>query len=147
MFTFSYFNKQNSFPIALWSATHGESSGVTYHHFLFTTGLSGGGSILPSNPNLPPKHCSQSPAASVRRVSGSICDSTIRFRRMAWNNPLPSSLLYRDALLSNEHGTSYVPWRFMRLTHDQGWMSTIILGQNYNFSFDNAPQLTNISYR
>ena len=35
----------------------------------------------------------------------------------------------------------------MRVTHDKGWMATVILGQNYNFTFDNAPHLTNISYR
>lgn len=115
--------------------------------FLFTSGLSGGGSIVPSNPNLPTKHCSQSPSASVGHVSGSTCDSTVRFRRLSWNKALPSSLVYRDALFTNEYGTSRVPWRFMRITHDQGWMVTLILGQNYNFSFDNAPQLTNISYR
>ena len=112
-----------------------------------TTGLSGGGSILPSNPNLPPKHCSQSHSASVSGVPGSICDATMRFRRLSWNNVSPSSLNYRDALLTNEAGTSHVPWRFMRITHNQGWTATVILGQNYNFSFENAPQLTNISYR
>lgn len=113
----------------------------------YPSGLSKGGSIVPSNPNLPPKHCSRSLNASVSYVSGSVCDSTVRFRRMSWNKALPSSLLYRDALLTNEHGTSRVPWEFMRLTHNRGWMVTVILGQNYNFSFDNAPHLTNISYR
>ena len=111
------------------------------------TGFAGGGSILPSNANLPPQHCYQSPTVSLGQVSGSVCDANVRFRRMAWNKPLPTSLLYRDALLTNEHGTSRIPWRFMRLTHNQGWMATVILGQNYNFTFDNAPQLTNISYR
>ena len=113
----------------------------------YPSGLLGGGSIVPSNPNLPPKLCSQSPNASASHISGSVCDSTVRFRRMSWNKALPSSLLYRDALLTNEHGTSRIPWEFMRLTHNRGWMATVILGQNYNFSFDNAPQLTNISYR
>ena len=35
----------------------------------------------------------------------------------------------------------------MRVTHNEGWMATVILGQNYNFSYENAPQLSNISYR
>ena len=112
-----------------------------------TAGIHGGGSILPSNPNLSPKHCSQSPSASVSSVTGSVCDATMRFRRLSWNNALPSSLQYRNALLTNDAGTSSIPWRSMRLTHNEGWMATVILGQNYNFSFENAPQLTNISYR
>ena len=112
-----------------------------------TAGLRGGGSILPSNPNLPSKHCFQSKSASVGNVVGSVCNSTMRFRRLAWNGISPKSLDYRRALLTNEAGTSRISWEFMRVTHNSGWMATVILGQNYNFSYVNAPQLTNISYR
>ena len=80
-------------------------------------------------------------------VVGSVCNSTMRFRRLAWNGISPKSLDYRRALLTNEAGTSQIPWEFMRVTHNRGWMATVILGQNYNFSYVNAPQLTNISYR
>lgn len=106
-----------------------------------------GGSVVASNENLPPQHCTQSPSASIGRVTGSLCNSIPEFRRLAWNKPRPTSLLYRDALLSNQYGTNHVPWAAMRITHDDGWMTTVIVGEHYNLTFDNALHLSNISYR
>lgn len=106
-----------------------------------------GGSILPSNPNLPKRHCFPSSNASLGDVPGSICDGNVRFRRMSWNKASPPSLIYKDALLTNEAGTSYIPWKLMRITHSKGWMATVIVGQNYTFHFQDAPPIINISYR
>lgn len=49
-------------------------------------------------------------------------------------------------MLKNAHGTDPVPWKFKGITHPEGWTSTLILGDDYQLSFRNLTQLTNISY-
>ncbi|XP_038070546.1 fibrocystin-L-like isoform X1 [Patiria miniata] len=101
--------------------------------------------VLPKNPNLPPDHCSQEATYSLG-FPGSHCDTTIRLHRFSFNNPLPSSLLYKNTLFTNEHGTSSIPYHKKRLTHPMGWMITLIEGDNYNMIFENVDHVTNISY-
>ena len=105
-----------------------------------------GGSIVPTNENLPPSSCSSSPENSHGAVNGSICDSSIDFRRFAWNKALPKLLTPLDAMLKNTHGTDAVPWKFKGITHPEGWTATVILGHDYQLSFRNLTQVTNISY-
>ena len=69
------------------------------------------------------------------------------FRRFAWNNALPKSLNPLDAILKNSHGTEAIPWKFKGITHANGWTTTVILGNDYELSFRNLTQLTNITYR
>ncbi|XP_048585401.1 fibrocystin-L isoform X2 [Nematostella vectensis] len=111
------------------------------------TGQSGGGSFIATSATLPPQHCSQSSSASIGTVPGSICDLVPRFRRMAWNQPSPSSLLYKDVFLSNQYGVSSIPWTSHRLTHPDGWMAVVVLEENYNMTWKNAEHISNISYR
>ncbi|XP_071793632.1 fibrocystin-L-like isoform X1 [Asterias amurensis] len=101
--------------------------------------------VLPSNPNLHPDHCAEDASFGVG-FPGSSCDTTIRLHRMAFNEPLPSSLLYKDTLFTNAYGTSRVPYKKKRLTHPQGWMLTLIDGDAYNFIFEDVDHVTNISY-
>ena len=101
--------------------------------------------VLPSNPNLHPDHCAEDASFGVG-FPGSSCDTTIRLHRMAFNEPLPSSLLYKDTLFTNAYGTSHVPYKKKRLTHPGGWMLTLINGDEYNFIFEDVDHVTNISY-
>lgn len=49
-------------------------------------------------------------------------------------------------MLTNTHGTDAVPWKFKAITHPKGWTATVILGHDYQLSFRNLTQITNISY-
>ena len=106
----------------------------------------GGGSVVPTNPNLPPTACSNSSEYSFGDVGGSVCDDTVDFKRFAWNKALPKSLNPVDAMLKNSHGTDAVPWKFKGLTHPKGWTCTVITGTDYEVSFRNLTHLTNITY-
>ncbi|XP_033099078.1 fibrocystin-L-like, partial [Anneissia japonica] len=101
--------------------------------------------VLPDNPNLPPDHCSRDDAYSLG-VPGASCDNTIKLHRMSFNGVAPTSLKYKDTLFTNEHGTSRIPYHLKRITHPEGWMITLIDGDTYNFFFEHADHVTNITY-
>lgn len=61
--------------------------------------------MVPMSKLLDPAHCSQSPEWSVG-FPGAVCDHTVGFHRLAFNNPSPSSLNAKDVILTNSHGTS-----------------------------------------
>ena len=110
-------------------------------------GAGAGYSVLPYNPNLSPDLCTfGDDGFGTDGLPGAICDDTVSYHRMAFNNPLPSSLLYKETIFTNEHGTSHIPWKKKRLTHALGWMITLVDGGNYNFFFEDRDHLTNISY-
>ncbi|KAM6958720.1 PKHD1 like 1, tandem duplicate 1 [Aplochiton taeniatus] len=101
--------------------------------------------VVPMSPLLDPAHCSPSAEWSVG-FPGAVCDNTVSFHRLAFNNPSPSSLSSKDAMLKNSHGTSRVPYLKKRMTHKFGWMAMLPSQQTYTLFFDNADQITNISY-
>lgn len=43
-------------------------------------------------------------------------------------------------------GSSVVPYLKKRMTHKLGWMALLPSGQTYNWHFDNADHITNITY-
>ena len=109
-------------------------------------GQSGSFNIVPSMGTLPPSRCMLSVSElSIGAQNGSYCWNTT-FRRMAWNKAKPESLLYVNALISNEHGTSVVPFKFKRLTHPNGWMALLIVNSVSTLLFENLTHITNISY-
>ncbi|XP_071944841.1 fibrocystin-L-like [Antedon mediterranea] len=103
--------------------------------------------VLPNNPNLPPAHCAKDDAYSLGFVDGAACDDTVKLHRMAFNAAFPSSLRYKNALFTNQHGTSSILYRAKRLTHLKGWMITLIEGDTYNFIFEDVDHVTNITYK
>ena len=104
-------------------------------------------SILPYNPNLPPAHCVfAQPEFGNSTTPGAVCDDTVTFHRFAFNQPKPDSLLYKDALFANQYGTSRINYHMKRLTHMEGWMVTLVDGDNYTFAFEDVDHVTNISY-
>ncbi|XP_026156055.1 fibrocystin-L-like [Mastacembelus armatus] len=101
--------------------------------------------VVPLSPLLDPAHCTQSAEWSVG-FPGAVCDHTIDFHRLAFNNPSPSFLRGKDVILTNAHGSSVVPYLENRLTHPFGWMALLPSRQKYNWYFKNAEYVSNISY-
>ncbi|XP_038131411.1 PKHD1 like 1, tandem duplicate 1 isoform X2 [Cyprinodon tularosa] len=101
--------------------------------------------VVPMSSLLDPAHCSLSAEWSVG-FPGAVCDHTVSFHRLAFNNPTPTSLKAKDVILTNSHGTSVVPFLKKRMTHKFGWMALLPSGQTYNWFFNNAGQITNITY-
>uniref|UniRef100_A0A667XGZ1 PKHD1 like 1, tandem duplicate 2 n=1 Tax=Myripristis murdjan TaxID=586833 RepID=A0A667XGZ1_9TELE len=101
--------------------------------------------VVPMSPLLDPAHCSQSAEWSVG-FPGAVCDNTVNFHRLSFNNPSPSSLKAKDVILTNSHGTSVVPFLKKRMTHKFGWMALLPSTQTYNWYFKDADQITNITY-
>lgn len=105
-----------------------------------------GGSVVPTNANLPPQHCRVSAQCSYGPHNGSICDNSVKFRRLAMNDASPSSLFGKNVLLSNKHGTDKVPFCLKCGTHPNGWVMTVIVGDNFTLAFEHAEHISNISY-
>uniref|UniRef100_A0A3Q3K5H6 Polycystic kidney and hepatic disease 1 (autosomal recessive)-like 1 n=1 Tax=Monopterus albus TaxID=43700 RepID=A0A3Q3K5H6_MONAL len=101
--------------------------------------------VVPMSPLLDPAHCSQKAEWSVG-FPGAVCDHTVNFHRLAFNNPSPSSLYWKNVMLTNAHGTSVLPCLNKRLTHPYGWMALIPSQQPYNWYFNNVDYVTDISY-
>lgn len=59
--------------------------------------------VVPMSPLLDPAHCSQGAQWSVG-FPGAVCDQTVNFHRLAFNNPSPSSLNGKDVMLTNSFG-------------------------------------------
>lgn len=110
------------------------------------TGHSGGGFLVPTNGNLPPGNCQISAKDSHGAVTGSACDNTMNFRRFGMNDALPTSLQGKDIELKNKYGADNIPFNFKDRTHANGWVGTVLMGIDYNLTFVDASQITNISY-
>ncbi|XP_054620387.1 fibrocystin-L-like isoform X2 [Dunckerocampus dactyliophorus] len=102
--------------------------------------------VVPLTGLLDPAHCSESAEWSLG-FPAALCDHTVKFHRLALNNPSPSSLNAKDIILSNSHGSSAVPYLKKRMTHPLGWMAMLPSGDTYTWYFENADHLTNISYK
>uniref|UniRef100_A0A3Q3X6F5 Uncharacterized protein n=1 Tax=Mola mola TaxID=94237 RepID=A0A3Q3X6F5_MOLML len=89
--------------------------------------------VVPMSPLLDLDHCSQS-AEWSSGFPGAVCDQTINFHRLSFNDPTPSSLKAKDVILANSH------------THKFGWMALLPSKQTYNWYFKDMDHITNITY-
>uniref|UniRef100_A0A8C5AWE7 PKHD1 like 1, tandem duplicate 1 n=1 Tax=Gadus morhua TaxID=8049 RepID=A0A8C5AWE7_GADMO len=110
------------------------------------TGERHGWLVVPMSGLLDPALCRPSPEWSGGDYPGALCDPSVDFHRVSLNNPSPSSLQGKDLVLSNQHGSSGVPYLKKRLTHKLGWMALLPSGQTYNWYFKDVDQITNITY-
>ncbi|ROL45843.1 Fibrocystin-L [Anabarilius grahami] len=101
--------------------------------------------VVPRNNLLDPRRCFPGTEWSVG-VPAAVCDNTINFHRMVVVNPSPPSLQAKDVILTNSYGTCVLPFLKKLVTHTLGWMAMLPTGQTYNWYFDGASQITNISY-
>ncbi|CAH1788932.1 unnamed protein product [Owenia fusiformis] len=79
-------------------------------------------------------------------VGASVCNPATKFIRFAFNRPSPISLEAKDVKITNEYGSTTIPYLKKRLTHKFGWMTTLASGYTYNIEFLDVTQVTNISY-
>ncbi|KAJ0054901.1 hypothetical protein NL108_007111 [Boleophthalmus pectinirostris] len=101
--------------------------------------------VVPTSGLLDPAHCTQSTEWSAA-FNGSVCDDSVKFHRLAFNNPSPTSLAGHNVLMSNKHGSSVVPYMKKRMTHKLGWMALLPSKDTFLWSFIDGEQITNISY-
>ncbi|KAK2836335.1 hypothetical protein Q7C36_014204 [Tachysurus vachellii] len=101
--------------------------------------------VVPKSKLLDPVHCSDNASWSLG-FPGTVCDNTINFHRLGINSSLPSSLLFKDLILTNTFGSSVVPFADKLITHRSGWMALLPTDKTYNWYFRNASQISNISY-
>ncbi|MCJ8746157.1 hypothetical protein PDJAM_G00138700 [Pangasius djambal] len=101
--------------------------------------------VVPKSNLLDPVHCSDNASWSIG-FPGTVCDNTISFHRLGINSSLPSSLLFKDLILTNTYGSSVVPFADKLITHRSGWMALLPSDKTYNWYFRNASQISNISY-
>ncbi|XP_032616164.1 fibrocystin-L [Hylobates moloch] len=104
-----------------------------------------GHTVIPHSSLLDPSHCTQEAEWSIG-FPGSVCDASVSFHRLAFNQPSPVSLLEKDVVLSDSFGTSIIPFQKKRLTHMSGWMALIPNANHINWYFKGVDHITNISY-
>ncbi|XP_043232444.1 fibrocystin-L-like [Amphibalanus amphitrite] len=106
------------------------------------------GVVLPWTDILPADRCTRGLAGFDLNpaVVTAVCDSSVSIHRMAFNQPTPSSLLYKAVNFTSRHGTATANWQKKRLTHPSGWMALLVGGETHNLQFADSDQLTNISY-
>ena len=46
-----------------------------------------------------------------------------------------TTLQDKGVLIANRHGSTLIPWRHYRLTHMDGYMTTLVAGYEYNFTW------------
>ncbi|XP_064089363.1 fibrocystin-L-like [Macrobrachium nipponense] len=104
--------------------------------------------LVPSMGILPPSSCQINVTAfSVNpEAPGSVCTG-LKFLRFNVKGPniKPDSLQGKEIIVSNAHGSTRVPYRIKRLT-TEGWMGILPTGDNYQWEFNGAQQITNLTY-
>ena len=105
-----------------------------------------GGALIPTSGLLPPSLCRHDNASSTGGVNGSVCDPGVEFVRFAMNNPVPSSLIYRDLMITNEHGSTTVPFVSERLIPDKGYMALLPTRRVHQLDWPGGEQFVNVSY-
>jgi hypothetical protein len=108
------------------------------------TGKSGNWTVLPTSGSLP-SDCEPAPEFS-KGVPASRCPPQYKWHRFAFNNILPKSIEGKNFLITNQYGTSSVPYAKKRLSHKPGWMCALVGGATYTFEFEFADQIKNISF-
>lgn len=71
----------------------------------------------------------------------------LEFITMNVNEPVPSSILYKDMYLENQYGSSIVPFASRRDRYGNGWMGILVANLEYRFSFIHAEHISNFSYK
>ncbi|XP_045124918.1 fibrocystin-L-like [Portunus trituberculatus] len=103
--------------------------------------------VVPDMGILPPSSCTADSAFAVNPEFPGVVCTGLKFARFNIKGPdtEPTSLQARDLIVTNEHGTTNVPYRVKRLT-TEGWMGIVYTGATYDWTFDEAEQITNITY-
>lgn len=134
----SFINSPNKFIYAWdWEAILFDRDGTA-------TGKPANWTILPTSGTLP-SDCEPAPEFSLG-VPASVCPPQYKWHRFAFNNIQPKALEGKSLIIVNEYGNSTVQFAKKRLTHKPGWMCALVGGASYNYYFENAKQIENISF-
>ena len=79
------------------------------------------------------------------KLEGSVCDSTMKFHTVGFNNYAPTSLQFNDVVFHNEFGHAYVPWR-KKPPYKDGWAGVLPEGTTNFFFWETMDHITNITY-
>ena len=104
--------------------------------------------VIPYSPLYPPTSCTNDTVGefSTDSVKGSVCDTNVKFGRIAWNNPVPDSLLYDIVEMETEHGMQEIEWRKKDITHKQGWNGLFPQNTLLDMKWKNYDTVYNITY-
>ena len=94
---------------------------------------------------LPPTCATSFPKFSTGQ-GACVCDSNIKLHRFAFNNPSPKSLEYKNIIITTTHGSTIQPWKKKSITHKNGWHTVNVGGMTHQLEFENADQITNVSF-
>ncbi|XP_062600839.1 fibrocystin-L-like [Saccostrea cucullata] len=101
--------------------------------------------VLPTSETLP-STCTSFPAFSQGAIAAVVCPDNLRFHRFTFNKA-PKSLDGKNAIFTNQYGSTNQPFRFKAITHKQGWLMVFLDGENYTMEFQDNPGFTNFSYQ
>ena len=107
------------------------------------TGKPANWTVLPTTGTVP-SDCEHAQDFSVG-LPASVCPHKT-WHRFAFNQVLPESLEGKNFLITNQYGTSSIPFLKKRLSHKPGWMMAMLSGASYSFEFEHASQIKNISF-
>ena len=106
--------------------------------------------LLPTTELLDPSQClHHTQSSEMGGVQGSLCSgggNGMAFGRLAIFDPAPSSLVFSDITLTNEHGTTLLRYAKKRKLVGDGYMSLVPLNTTYYLNWTQGSGLTNISY-
>ena len=102
------------------------------------TGNEPGSIVVPNSNILPSDLCNFSvPEFSLNSVvPGAVCSPKVKMLRLAWNDVNPR-VTFEDKLanITNQYGSTLVPWRKKRLTHSRGYMVMLPANNSYTLSY------------
>ncbi|XP_061164553.1 fibrocystin-L-like [Saccostrea echinata] len=101
--------------------------------------------VLPMAGTLPPT-CTSFPAFSFGSSAAVVCPDNLKFHRFTFNKA-PRSLDGKDAIFTNQYGSTNQPFRSKAITHKQGWLMVFLDGEEYTMEFQDNPGFTNFSYK
>jgi len=104
-----------------------------------------GGALVPYSGIQPLDNCTHHQGSSLEYPS-SVCDVTISFVRVAVHSVTPSIISTRPLLLTNEHGTTTLPFSRSRLIGSAGLMGLLPENYEYHIRWQNYEHIANISY-
>ncbi|KAL3317343.1 Fibrocystin-L [Cichlidogyrus casuarinus] len=75
------------------------------------------------------------------------CKTTATPIRFSWNKAFPTSILSADVIMSlMNQSPEIVPWKKEGVTHEKGWMTVLIQGHRYQFSWKDTIDYTLFGY-
>ena len=102
------------------------------------------GSLLPYNALLSPDNCSIYQTSNTYNTS--LCDGSVNFARIHMHDVSPLSLHTTTIHLSNQFGTSDLPYETRGVSDPSGFTAVVTKGYEYFIEWENGDHISNKSY-